>query len=402
MCAFQAVKITDRVYWVGAVDWNLRDFHGYSTSRGTTYNAYLITGEKPILIDTVKAPFHREMMSRIASVIDPKTITYLISNHAEMDHSGAMPQVIDEVQPEKIFASKMGIDALKKHFHVDWDITEIQSGTRFALGDAKFICLETRMLHWPDSMITFFENDKVVFSQDGFGMHFATMDLFASSNKKEILEYESAKYFANILLPYYAFVMKILDDVASFNMDIKVIAPDHGPVWDTQDGIHWILSAWRRWAEQKPTTKGIILYDTMWGSTEVMAKTIADGLAAAHVTPRMLCMTLTHRSDLITEILDAGAFLVGSPTLNQQMFPSLADGLCYVKGLAPRNLVGQTFGSYGWADKATPQLQQALNEMKVKLIDQPISVNYVPREEDLLNCYQLGQTIGHCMSKEVV
>jgi flavorubredoxin len=401
MHPFKAIKITDKVYWVGGVDWNLRDFHGYSTSRGTTYNAYLVLGDEPILIDTVKAPFHDEMMSRIRSVIDPKKITYLISNHSEMDHSGSMPRVIEEIQPKKIFASKMGVLALQKHFHANWDITEIHSGDGLELNGSKFVCLETRMLHWPDSMVTYFENEKILFSQDGFGMHFATMEMFASRNNAEILRYESSKYFANILLPYSAFVLHILDELEKLNLDIKFIAPDHGPIWDSEENIKWILTAWRKWATQAPEKKAVILYDTMWQSTESMAKAMAEGFMMEDVSPLVLRMTLTHRSDVITEILEAGALMVGSPTLNQQMFPSIADAMCYIKGLMPKNLIGQAFGSYGWSNKAVPLLQQALQEMHVKLIGDSVAVNYVPTTDDLLQCQSLGQLVAQQLKQEV-
>ena len=401
MHPFRAIRITDKVYWVGAIDWNLRDFHGYSTSRGTTYNAYLVMGDKPILIDTVKAPFHDEMISRIRSVIDPKKITYLISNHSEMDHSGSIPRVIEEIQPEKIFASKMGISALQKHFHSNWDITEIRSGDGLELDGSKFVCIETRMLHWPDSMVTFFENENILFSQDGFGMHFATMEMFASQNNSGILRYESAKYFANILLPYSSFVLHILDELEKLNLNIKFIAPDHGPIWDKDQNIQWILKSWRKWARQAPEKKAVILYDTMWQSTETMAKAMAEGFMLEKIPPLLIRMTLSNRSDVITEILEAGALMVGTPTLNQQIFPSIADALCYIKGLAPQNLMGQVFGSYGWSNKATPLVQQALKEMQVELIGNPVSVNYVPKDEDLLKCQALGQTVAQKLKEKL-
>jgi len=210
---FEAIKISESVYWVGAIDNEIRDFHGYSTSRGTTYNAYLILGEKPILIDTVKAPFFPEMLARISSIIEPEKISYIISNHAEMDHSGSLLPTIQATKPEKVFASKMGAAALKAHFHKQIDLTEIKSGENFTLGDANFICIETRMLHWPDSMFTYFTNDKILFSQDGFGMHLATYKICAKQNERFILHSEAMKYFANILLPYTNFVTKLLDTI---------------------------------------------------------------------------------------------------------------------------------------------------------------------------------------------
>jgi len=330
MQPYEAIKITEHVYWVGAIDWDLRNFHGYNTLRGSTYNAFLILGDKPVLVDTVKAPFFQEMMSRIRSIIEPEKIQYIISNHSEMDHSGSLPQAIEVIHPEKVFASKMGDAALQAHFHKNFNITEIASGQKFNLGNSKFVCLETRMLHWPDSMFTFFENDGVLFSQDGFGMHLATTNFWASQHETGILRYEAAKYFANILLPYSTMVLKLLDQFPTFKLTLKLIAPDHGPLWDTPENIQWIMQLWREWAEQKPLPKISIVYDTMWESTEKMAKAVADGAMSEGVHSKLLRMTDSHRADTITEILESGALLVGTPTLNQQMFPTIADALCYL------------------------------------------------------------------------
>lgn len=391
---FQAIKISEKVYWVGAIDSEIRDFHGYSTSRGTTYNAFLILGEKPILIDTVKAPFFHEMMSRISSVIAPEKIAYIISNHAEMDHSGCLLPTIEAVKPEKIFASKMGIAALKSHFHHELDLTEIKSGEKFTLGDANFICLETRMLHWPDSMFTYFVNDKILFSQDGFGMHFATYKIFAEQNDRSILHYEAMKYFANILLPYTSFVTKLLDTYTDLKLDVTMVAPDHGPLWNNKEDIDWIIGLWRKWAEQKPSAKVVIVYDTMWESTAKMAKSIADGASAEEVTVKIMPLSVFHRSDIATEILEAGALIVGSPTINNQIFPTLADVLCYLKGLKRQNLLGQAFGSYGWSGEAIKILQEELKTMKIELYDNPVNVKYVPDETALIVCRNLGKNIA--------
>jgi flavorubredoxin len=396
---FEAIKISDRVYWVGAIDNEIRDFHGYSTSRGTTYNAYLILGKKPILIDTVKAPFFSEMMARISSVIEPKKISYIISNHAEMDHSGSLLPTIEATQPEKVFASKMGIEALKNHFHTKLDLTEIKNGEKFTLGDANFICLETRMLHWPDSMFTYFANDKILFSQDGFGMHLATYKMFADQNERSVMHHEALKYFANILLPYSTFVTKLLDSFPGFGLEIKMIAPDHGPIWRESEDIKWIMGLWQKWASQQPTEKVVIVYDTMWGSTAKMAKSIADGVTAENGEVKMMPLSVFHRSDVAAEILEAGALIIGSPTINNQIFPTLAETLCYLKGLKPLNLIGQVFGSYGWSGDSIQILQNELKIMKIELFDNPVKVKYVPDDECLVECWTFGQNIARKLKK---
>jgi flavorubredoxin len=392
---FEAIKITENVYWVGAIDWELRDFHGYHTQRGTTYNAYLIMGEKPILIDTVKAPFYQELMARISSVIDPAKIKYIISNHAEMDHSGCLPQVIEAIKPEKVFASKMGAKALKEHFQLDYPITEITDGEQLTLGNCNFAFVETKMLHWPDSMFTYFANDSILFSQDGLGMHLATSELFAEENDPSVVRYEASKYYANILLPYSNFVSKLIAKLPSLKLAIKMVAPDHGPIWRRPEDIKLIIDLWDKWSHPKETyLKAVIVYDTMWQSTAKMAHSIADGFIDQNVPVKVLAIASTHRSDIITELLEAGAFLVGSPTINQQMFPTLADTMCYLKGLKPHKLIGQAFGSYGWAEKAVTLLQNDLKELEVELVGEAIKSIYVPTTETLTKCRELGQTIA--------
>ncbi len=391
---FDAIKISKNVYWVGAIDNEIRDFHGYSTSRGTTYNAFLILGEKPILIDTVKAPFFAEMLTRIRSVIAPEKISYIISNHAEMDHSGALLPAIAAIKPEKVFASKMGVAALKTHFHQHLDLTEIKSGESFILGDANLTCIETRMLHWPDSMVTYFANDNILFSQDGFGMHLATYKMFANQNDYAILKQEAMKYFANILLPYSNLVTKLLTTLPTLGLNIKILAPDHGPIWHQEQDINWIMGLWRKWAQQEPTDKVVICYDTMWGSTAKMAHAIANGVMLEQANPKILPLAASHRSDVATELLEAGALVIGSPTINNQIFPTVADILCYLKGLKPQNLIGQAFGSYGWAGESVNLLQNELKILKVELIDLPIKTQHVPNNDCLITCKKLGQNIA--------
>ena len=390
--AFEAVKVTDSVYWVGALDWSMRDFHGYLTSRGTTYNAYLILAEKITLIDTVKAPFVDEMLARIAAVVDPSDMSYIISNHAEMDHSSGLPAAIEAVQPETVFASQKGVEALGEHYHLDRDIEAVKNGGSQSLGDMGLSFVETRMLHWPDSMFSYLDEGGVLFSQDAFGMHLATSERFADEIADDVLEYEAAKYYGNILLPLSALVTKLLQQVPDLGLDIKIIAPDHGPIW--RQNIDRILQLYGHWAQQQPTRKAVVVYDTMWQSTARMARAIGEGLQAGGATPRLMQLRASHRSEVATEILDAGALLVGSPTMNSNLFPTVADVLTYLKGLKPRNLVGAAFGSYGWSGEAVGQIEEMLTEMRVDLVAEGLRVKYVPDDQALRECYELGRQVG--------
>lgn len=385
---FKAIKVTDNLYWVGAIDWGLRDFHGYSTERGSTYNAFLILADKITLVDTVKAPFKEEMLSRIRSIIEPERIDYIISNHSEMDHSGCLPEVIEIVKPEKVFASVMGVKALFEHFHLDRQIIAVKDGEGLSLGNTNLTFFETRMLHWPDSMFTYLAEEKLLFSQDAFGMHLASSERFDDEIDDGVLEYEARKYFANILLPYAPQVTKLLEKLGRLNLSINIIAPDHGPIW--RKGINRVLDLYGKWALQKPTKKAVVAYDTMWGSTAKMATAIGDGLKQGGANPKLMPLQSSNRSDVATEILDAGALLVGSPTLNNNIFPTVADVLTYIKGLKPRNLIGGAFGSYGWSPAGLEQVRQTLQEMKVDLLGEPLQVKYVPDREALEKCFSWG------------
>lgn len=390
--AFKAVRVTDRVYWVGAVDWNVRDFHGYLASRGTTYNAYLIIADRVTLVDTVKAPFRDEMLSRISSVIDPARIDYVVSNHAEMDHSGCLPYVADVLRPEKIFASPMGAKALDSHFHLGGSIVEVGDGASAELGGVTAVFYETRMLHWPDSMFTYLPGDKLLFSQDAFGMHLATSERFDDEIDRPLMEREGAKYYANILLPLSHLVLKLLEKVGGLKIEIGIIAPDHGPVWRGDAGF--ILGLYEKWAGRKTLNKAVVFYDTMWGSTDMMARAVADGLSAGGSSVKLMKLRSAHRSDIATELLDAGALVVGSPTLNNNVFPTVADALVYIKGLKPKGLIGAAFGSYGWSGEAVKQVEDALRGMKAEIAAERVNSKYVPGIEELGRCRDLGGAIA--------
>ncbi len=303
MSSFSAVRITDRIYWVGAVDWEVRNFHGYRTGRGTTYNAYLLRAGKVTLFDTVKRPFVNEMMARIASVVDPSKIDYLVSDHSEMDHSGSIPEVIEAVKPEKIFASPNGVKALRDHFHFDREIVvelkEVKTGDTLDLGGATLSFVETKMVHWPDSMVTYIPEEKALVSQDAFGMHLASCERFEDQLPRDVTASEAKKYYANILMPLSGVIAKTLSSLAGLGLDVRFILPDHGPVW--RDGGAWILEKYREWTQLRGGMKAVVAYDTMWHSTELMARVIAEGLSAEGVCVTEMPLSTSHRSDVATE-----------------------------------------------------------------------------------------------------
>jgi len=389
---YKAVKVTDKVWWVGVIDRSLKEFHGYRTPRGTTYNAYLVMADRITLIDTVKKPHFSEMMERISSVVDPSKIDYIISNHAEMDHSGCLIEAMEAIKPEKVFASTVGASVLRDELHGIGEITPVKDGETLSLGNMNATFIESRMLHWPDSMMTYLDSEKLLFSQDAFGMHLGTYKKFDDEIPWDMLEWEAKTYYANIILPYSDFVLKFFDKLGGLNLDIKTIAPDHGPIWRSR--IPQILELYKKMAAQKFCERAIVVYDTMWHSTEVMAKAICEGLDSQGIETMLYPLESSHRTFIATELIEAGALIVGSSTLNRNMLPRVADILTYLKGLSPRNLIGASFGSYGWSGEAADQIAKMLGEMKVNLVTDPLKVKHVPKSEDLKKCYELGALLG--------
>lgn len=388
-----AVKISDQVYWVGAIDWKVRNFHGYQTPRGTTYNAFLILDEKVTLIDTVKAPFTSELLARIRSVIDPAKIDYIVSNHAEMDHSGALPEVIKAVRPEKVFASVIGAKNLKAHFGESLELTEVKTGDALKLGKRTLHFVETKMLHWPDSMFTYLDTEKILFSQDAFGMHMAGSQLYADQYNPYVLECEAKKYYANILLHLSPKVADLLKQLPSFQFELAMIAPDHGPLY--RRDLNWIIDLYKKYSAQPLGRKAMVMYATMWGSTEKIAGALLDGIVSTGVEAELAPLAVLDRSALITKMLDCGIVAVGTPTMNNQMFPAMADVLTYMKGLKPKNHIGFAFGSYGWSGEGAKNVQADLAALGFEMpFEQPFSVKYVPTVADLEKARNAGVELG--------
>lgn len=389
----QATEVKKDIYWVGAIDWTMREFHGYSTPLGTTYNSYLLMDEKVVLFDTVKKGFEPDLVARISQVTDPAKIDYIVVNHVEMDHTGSLPEIVELVKPEKIICSSQGKKALLAHYkREDWPYEVVSTGQEISTGSKTIKFLETRMLHWPDSMFSYIAQDGLLISQDGFGQHWATSERFDDEVDQSELMYQAAKYYANILLPYSVLVQKQLGEIGKMGLKIDMIAPDHGLIW--RSGVGKIIEAWDRWSKQTTQEKAIVVYDTMWRSTERMAATIAEGIAEGGVSVKVMDLAGTHRSEIMTDLLEARAIVVGSATLNNGMLPRMADFLCYMKGLRPVGKIAAAFGSYGWGGEAARLINAALEELKFEIAEEPVRINYVPGEQDLEQCRELGSKIA--------
>ena len=387
--------IKDGIYWIGAVDWNRRNFHGYSLShKGTTYNNYLIKDEKIALVDTVAKEFWSTLKCNLAHVLEPgEKIDYFVINHLEPDHAGCLALAVEKYQPEKIYVSPMGQKAMEAHFHYkDWPVEVVPTGTEISLGKRTLRFVEARMLHWPDSMLTYCPEDKIVFTNDAFGQNWATSERFADEVDRPMLERLMAEYYANIVLPYSPVVLKLLDTLAEMKLDVDTVCPDHGLILRGDD-CAWAMEKYREFAEQKPKNKAVIVYDTMWHSTEKMALAVASGLADEGVSVRVMCMKNNHHSEVMSEIFDAAAVVVGSPTHNNGILPLMADMLTYIKGLRPQNKIGAAIGSFGWSGECVKVLNQWLEDCGMEVMD-AVKVKHVPDHEILGKCYEQGKAIA--------
>jgi flavorubredoxin len=377
------------IYWVGAIDWNIREFHGYSTHKGTTYNAYLVIGERIALVDTVKAPFYAEMLERINHIIAPERIDYLITNHVEMDHSGSLPLIREMLPRVEIFCSPRAEDELKRHYGEGLPLKIVKTGDVLELGGKTLTFVEVPMVHWPDSMVTYVKEDKVLLPNDAFGQHIASTERFDDELGWEVIRPELAKYYANIVMPYGPQVLKALE--ALKGIEIEVIGPSHGLIW--RKHIPQLVGTYEKWAKGETEKRSLIVYDTMWGSTEKMAKAIYRGLTEEGISTKMYRLSNSDKSDIVKELLEARGLLLGSPTLNNGIFPTVAEFSTYIKGLRPKGRMAAVFGSYGWGVGATKTLVADLQAAGMEVLED-LQVKFVPIGEELDKCEGLGRRVA--------
>lgn len=388
------VQIAEGIHWVGAVDWNIRFFHGpaYSTHRGTTYNAYLIIDEKIALVDTVFRPFTKELIANISALVDPGKIENIVVNHIEPDHSGALPEIIKLCPMAKIYCTQKAKEGLIKHYGLECDFQVVKTGDELNLGKRSIKFLEAPMLHWPDSMFSYIEKEQLLMPNDAFGQHLASSFLFDDQvDEHEVMD-EAAKYYANILYPFSPLVLKKLEEVQKLGLKIKIIAPSHGIIW--RKNPEKIIQAYLKWAKGEADNKAVIVYDTMWESTEKMAKAILNGIVAEGAEAKLYKLSVTDRNDIIKEVLNCKAIVVGSSTINNDILPVMAPFLDDLKGLKPKNKIGAAFGSFGWGGGAVKTIEEKLSSAGVNLIMEGLQVRWVPTEEEISRCYEYGRQIG--------
>ena len=390
-----AKQITKKVLHVGKIDWELTHFHGdeLSTFRGSSYNSYLIRDEKTVLIDTVWQPYDREFVSRLKQEIDLNEIDYIVMNHNEVDHSGALPELMREIPGTPIYCTKKGEAIIHGHYHQDWNFVNVKTGDTLPIGASTLTFIEAPMLHWPDTMFTYMSGENILFSNDGFGQHFASESLFNDAVDEAAMMYEAEKYFVNILNPFCTMVSKKVQQILSMNLPIDMICPSHGVIW--KDNPMQIVEKYLLWADAYQENQITLVYDTMWQSTRKMAEAIAEGIREADHTITVKLFNVAHedKNDVLTEVFRSKAVLVGSPTINNGYSFAIAGLLEMMRGLKFKKKKAAAFGSYGWSGEAVKLMNERLTEAGFQLFDEGINTTWVPSDEAHDSCKAYGRRI---------
>jgi flavorubredoxin len=395
--SMQRCQVKDEIWWVGAVDWDGRDFHGFETARGTSYNAYLVLDEKVALVDGCKDGFGGEMLQRVQGCCGGRPIDYMIINHVEPDHSGAIPWLIERLAPGSIYCSKRAVDALALYYGArvveSWDLQVVSTGDEISLGRNTLQFIEAPMLHWPDSMFTYVKGANTLLPNDAFGQHLASSKRFADELDMSVVMDEAGKYYANILMPFGGQIQKMLAKIEELGLQIEVIGSSHGVCWRRPEDLARILKAYAEWSSNQAPERVVLIYDTMWHSTEKMTMAIADGVAQEDVECQVLKLSVSARAEVARQVLESRAFLVGTPTLNNQMYPTVSAFLTYIKGLRPKDRLAVAYGSCGWGGGGVKQVDAELRSLGLEVMD-PIEVKYMPSVEELEACVELGRQVA--------
>ncbi|MFW6110503.1 MAG: FprA family A-type flavoprotein [Thermoproteota archaeon] len=394
-----SVKVLEDVFWVGAVDWNIRHFHGftYSTHQGTTYNSYLIRDEKTVLVDTVYDPFTEELVENIQEVVDPSSIDYVIANHVETDHSGAISEILKLASNAKVVGTERCKQGLQKHYFGDWDFQVVKTGDEISLGDRDLKFVEAPMLHWPDSMFTYIPQDNLLMPNDAFGQHWATSQRFDDQVNETMLMDKSAKYYANILWPFSRLVVRKIKEIMEWGLPIDMIAPSHGLIW--RENPEKIVEAYLRWGKGEAKEKILVVYDTMWGSTEKMAKAMVQGIIDEGVEAELWRLPFSDTGDILKELLEAKGILIGSSTINNGILPEVAPFLTDLQGLRPRNKLGAAFGSYGWGGGAVKTIEGTMEKAGIEKTLSSLEIKWAPNTEELQRCLDFGSEFAKKVKK---
>jgi flavorubredoxin len=389
-------KLTDTVFWVGFIDWSVRDFHGYTTERGSTYNAYLVKAQKVALIDAVKGAYAEDMLSAVKSHVALESVDYIVCNHAEPDHAGGLPAVVKACPRAEVVCNAKCKDALEHHFDCSsWKFHVVADAEALSLGDKTLQFFDTPMVHWPESMATYLVEDAVLFSMDAFGQHYASTHRFDDeADLCEVMQ-EAKTYYANIVLPLGRSVAATLARLGT--LKLSIVAPSHGVIWRSH--FSEILQAYQAWMVSKPTQKVVIVFSSMWNSTRRMAEAVAEGAQAYPVDVKLIDAATMSDTHIVTEVMDCAGLAAGSPTLNMSILPRMAASLTYLRGLKPLNKACFAFGSFGWAAKGCEEVAQYLHAMQMRPVCEPVACRFVPDAAALEKCRAAGRTLAEVALK---
>jgi flavorubredoxin len=389
-------KINDSVTWVGKIDWELRKFHGdeYSTHKGSSYNSYLVRGEKTVLIDTVWRPFAKEFVENLKKEIDLNKIDYIIINHGEPDHSGALPELMREIPNTPIYCTKNCVSSLKGHYHQDWNFVEVKTGDKLNIGSKNFVFIEARLLHWPDTMFSYLTEDHILFSNDAFGQHYASEFMFNDLVDQAELYQEAIKYYANILTPFSKLVEKKIEEVVALNVPVNMICTSHGIIW--RDNPLQIVNKYMEWAKDYSENQVTLIYDSMWDATRKMAEAIAEGIKSTNneVEIKLYNTARTDKNDVITEIFKSKLIIAGSSTINKGILYSIDGLLEMMRGMSFKGKKAAAFGSYGWSGESVAILNEELKKGGFELIDEGLKIFWVPDEAGVEKCKEFGRKLA--------
>lgn len=391
--------IKDDIYWTGIKDWDLRRFHGHelSTHRGSTYNAYLIKDEKNVLVDTVWDPYKEELAEGLENEVGLENIDFIVVNHDEPDHGGSLGHLLERRPDIPIYCTKNGADIIRKHFHKDWNFRIVKTGDTVKTGKYELMFIETPMIHWPDSMMTYVKGANVLLSSDAFGQHLSTLGYFNDEVDTAELYQEAIKYYACILGPFTGLIKKKIEEIRKLNLPIDVIAPSHGVMW--RDNPMQIIDKYDEWSNAYKEDHVIFVYDTMYNATRMMAEAIAQGLEKHGINYKLYNSSVSDQSDLVTEIFKARAVIMGSCTVNNGVLRSIAGMLEEIRGHKFKGKIGAAFGSYGWSGEAHKQIHKGLQESGIQMPLEPIAFKYRPTEEELKQCVEYGEKLAQAMKQ---
>ncbi|MBF0546893.1 MAG: MBL fold metallo-hydrolase [Candidatus Riflebacteria bacterium] len=396
-----STELKPGIHWVGAVEWALRHFHGneFSISRGSSYNAYLIKdGNFTVLIDSVKAPHVPDFLRDLEKITPLEKITHFIVNHSEPDHSGAFPSVMAKAPKAKVICSRGGQKVLLRHHLGNWELQPVKTGDEVKLQTRTLKFFEAPMLHWPDSMFTYCPEEKILFPNDAFGQHYASSHRFADEVDMDELWQEAIKYFANILTPFSGQIIRKIQEFSDLKWPVEMICPSHGMIW--RKDVTKIIEKYLEWSSGKAEPGVVVVYDTVWGGTQKMVSGITRGLESIGVPFKVFNAGTADFNDVLTEILKYRAILIGCPTLNNSLMPTIMPFLESIKGLRFLNKIGAAFGTYGWSGEGCARIEEFLKAGNVKIVQPPIKTNYAPTEEELVKCEQFGREIGTIVKTE--